>query len=54
MYNRKTYRNTNVKGISHEQLLELVKRPYEFEDILGLDEKMVEKIIRNFDLGKAY
>ena len=54
MYNRKTYKNTNIKGISHEQLLELVKRPYEFEDILGLDEKMVEKIIRNFDLGKEY
>ena len=35
-FNRKTYENNNVEGISSEQLLQLVKNPYNFEEILGI------------------
>lgn len=35
-FNRKTYENNNVKGVSSEQLLQLVHNPYDFEDILGI------------------
>ena len=33
-YNRKTYRNTNVEGVSPEQLIELTKHPFEYDRIL--------------------
>lgn len=33
-YNRKTYENNNVKGVTSKQLEELVKRPYDFKKIL--------------------
>lgn len=35
-FNRKTYENNNVKGVSSEQLLQLVHDPYNYEDILGI------------------
>ena len=33
--NRKTYRNTNVPGVSPEQLIQLTKRPFEYNEILS-------------------
>jgi len=43
-YNRKTYPNNNVKGVTNAQLIQLVKDPYNYEDILsctqGKDEKL--------------
>ena len=46
-YNRKTLRNNSVEGVTADQLLQLVKTPYEFEDILNIDNenrKVNEKI----------
>ena len=34
-YNRKTYPNSNVPGISHKQLIEIVKNPNNYEEILN-------------------
>ncbi len=34
-YNRKTLKNDNVKGVTSEQLLQLVKSPYDYDKILG-------------------
>lgn len=36
-YNRKTYENDNVEGITSEQLISLVKDPYHYEQILGIE-----------------
>ena len=35
-YNRKTYENNNVPGVTSEQLQQLVKNPYNFEQILNI------------------
>lgn len=35
-YNRKTYKNNNVPGVSHEQLIRLVKEPEKYEEILNV------------------
>jgi len=35
-FNRKTYINNNVKGVTSEQLFRLVKNPYNFEEILDI------------------
>lgn len=35
-YNRKTYENNNVEGVTSEQLMQLVKNPYNFEEILNI------------------
>ena len=35
-FNRKTYENNNVEGVSSQQLLELVSDPNNFEEILGI------------------
>lgn len=43
-YNRKTYKNNNVEGVSSEQLLELVKEPYNFEKILNINVMINEKV----------
>lgn len=36
IYNRKTYENNNVPGVTSEQLKQLVKNPYSFEQILNI------------------
>ncbi|MBP3596289.1 MAG: radical SAM protein [Clostridia bacterium] len=36
-YNRKTLLNTNVSGVSPQQLLQLVENPYNYEQILDLN-----------------
>ena len=33
-YNRKTYENSGVDGVTSEQLIQLVKNPYNYEEIL--------------------
>lgn len=33
-YNRKTYKNSGVEGITSEQLIKIVKNPYSYEEIL--------------------
>lgn len=33
-YNRKTYKNSGVNGVTSEQLIQLVKDPYNYEEIL--------------------
>ena len=38
--NRKTYKNHNVEGVSPEQLVELTKRPFEYDSILRENEKV--------------
>lgn len=38
-FNRRTYKNTNVEGVSPEQLIELTKAPFEYERILNGKEK---------------
>ena len=38
-YNRKTYKNENIPGITQDQLLNLVSNPYDYENILGLRKK---------------
>ena len=38
-YNRRTYRNTNVEGVSPEQLIQLTKTPFEYERVLNSKEK---------------
>ncbi|MBR3885883.1 MAG: radical SAM protein [Clostridia bacterium] len=38
-FNRKTYDNHNIEGVSPEQLIQLTKTPYEYESILGEKEK---------------
>lgn len=35
-YNRKTYKNDNVEGVTSEQLVELTKNPYKYEGILKI------------------
>lgn len=35
-YNRKTYENNNVPGVTSKQLLQLVNDPYNFEEILNI------------------
>ena len=47
-FNRKTYENNNIPGVSSEQLLQLVKNPYNFEEILG-----IPKMPRKAQLTKA-
>ena len=48
-YNRKTYENNNVDGVTSEQLLQLVKNPYDFERILQIDEKNIEEPLSGDD-----
>ena len=38
-YNRKTYTNNNVPGVTSEQLMQLVKDPYNFEEILNIEKQ---------------
>lgn len=38
-YNRKTYKNTNIPDIEYEQLLKLVKNPYDYKKILNLEKE---------------
>ena len=50
-FNRKTYENNNVNGVSSQQLLELVSYPYNFEEILGIP-KMDKKDKQPSDSGE--
>lgn len=50
-FNRKTYENNNVNGVSSQQLLELVADPYNFEEILGIP-KMDKKDKQPSDSGE--
>lgn len=41
-YNRKTYKNNNVEGVTSEQLMKLVKDPYNFEEILNIEKQRID------------
>lgn len=42
-YNRKTYKNSGVEGVSSEQLIKLVKNPYSYEEILQVTKENDEE-----------
>lgn len=42
-YNRKTYKNSGVEGVSGEQLIKLVKNPYSYEEILQVTKENDEE-----------
>lgn len=48
-YNRKTYENNNVNGVTSKQLLQLVKNPYDFERILNIKETKIEEKLNETD-----
>lgn len=41
-YNRKTYQNNNVEGVTSNQLMQLVKNPYNFEEILNIEKQYTD------------
>lgn len=48
-YNRKTLKNNNVPGVTARQLLQLVKEPYDYEEILNLKDDKGKATIKRDD-----
>lgn len=42
-YNRKTYENSGIDGVTSEQLIQLVKNPYNYEEILQIEKEKDEE-----------